>query len=491
MSTRFNLVFFGIGIIVLSFALRLINLNSLPIFADESIYIRWAQIMRAEPTLRFLPLSDGKQPLYMWATIPFFKVISDPLLAGRIFSGLTSAFTVFGVAYAAYLLFKNYRIAFISGLIWAIVPFSVFFGRMALVDSLLTLFIVWAFNFSYLAFTKNRLDMAMITGFCLGFAWLTKSPAIFAILLLPINAIFIPKPNLKKAAMACLLWLVIFCIAFAMYNILRLGPEFHMISIRNKDYVYSFSELLKHPTTPLISHLKDSFQFFLYLTTPPVLFFAIFSLFGKSKDWRQKLVLATWFLVPIFIQSLISITLTARYLLFTLPFAVILAAYSLQGKHKLAYFGLGLSITVCLICNSLIIFKPEALPLPRIERAGYLEEWTAGTGIKEVSQYLINVPGQIIVGSEGFFGTPFDALGLYLNKESRIRVVGVGVLINSVDSKLSNALVDNKVFLVVNSSRFRFVGDPSTIGLQLIASYPKAVSPSGQQEKLLFFKVLP
>ncbi|MBN1169248.1 hypothetical protein JXA63_05150, partial [Candidatus Woesebacteria bacterium] len=53
----------GIFILLLAIFLRIYNLNELPIFGDEAIYIRWAQIMRNEPTLRFIPLSDGKQPL--------------------------------------------------------------------------------------------------------------------------------------------------------------------------------------------------------------------------------------------------------------------------------------------------------------------------------------------------------------------------------------------------------------------------------------------
>ena len=69
-------------ILLLAAALRLWNLNSLPIFADESIYVRWAQVMRAEPSLRFLPLSAGKQPFYMWLMIPALKLFTDPLLAG-------------------------------------------------------------------------------------------------------------------------------------------------------------------------------------------------------------------------------------------------------------------------------------------------------------------------------------------------------------------------------------------------------------------------
>ena len=58
---------------------RLYQLTLLPVFADEAIYIRWAQVMKAESTLRFLPLSDGKQPLFMWSVIPFFKLFSDQI----------------------------------------------------------------------------------------------------------------------------------------------------------------------------------------------------------------------------------------------------------------------------------------------------------------------------------------------------------------------------------------------------------------------------
>src|SRR3972149_9189614 len=83
-------------VLLAAFALRAYNLNYLPIFGDEAIYIRWAQVMRAEPTLRFLPLSDGKQPLFMWVVIPFLKLISDPVFAGRFVSVLSGLATTAG-----------------------------------------------------------------------------------------------------------------------------------------------------------------------------------------------------------------------------------------------------------------------------------------------------------------------------------------------------------------------------------------------------------
>src|SRR5688500_11242018 len=82
------------GIAVLFFALRLPNLTLQPIFADEAIDVRWAQIMRSEPTLRFLPLSDGNAPLFMCILMPLFTVFSDPLYAGRFLSVLSGFVTL-------------------------------------------------------------------------------------------------------------------------------------------------------------------------------------------------------------------------------------------------------------------------------------------------------------------------------------------------------------------------------------------------------------
>ena len=158
-------------ILLLAAVLRFWNLNSLPIFADESIYVRWSQVMRAESTLRFLPLSDGKQPFFMWATIPFLKLVSDPLLAGRALSVLAGLGSVVGIGLASFLLFKNPRQTTVTVLIAAVLPYLVFFDRMALADSLLAMFLVWTFVFSYLSFIHKRLDLAMFAGFTLGFAW--------------------------------------------------------------------------------------------------------------------------------------------------------------------------------------------------------------------------------------------------------------------------------------------------------------------------------
>jgi 4-amino-4-deoxy-L-arabinose transferase-like glycosyltransferase len=251
-----NYILIGIGIVLLYFV-RLYNLTLLPVFADEAIYVRWAQVMRAEETLRFLPLSDGKQPLFMWVMIPFLKLFSDPLYAGRFLSVLSGFGTLVGVFVLANLLLKNKKVALIASGVYALMPFTFFFDRMSLVDSMLAMFGIWTFMLSYLSITKSRLDYSLLAGFTLGGAWLTKSPALFFALLLPTLLVFSKRNKLFHSTFYLLLTTVI---GYGFYNILRLGPNYHLLASRNLDYVYPISHILTSPFDPLKPFLLQSWK---------------------------------------------------------------------------------------------------------------------------------------------------------------------------------------------------------------------------------------
>jgi hypothetical protein len=152
--------------------------------------------------------------------------------------------------------------------------------------------------------------------------------------------------------------------------------------------------------------------------------------------------------------------------------------------------------------NFLLIFKIEEAPLPKNDRTGYLEEWTAGYGIKETAKYLIEFQNQfphqkIIVGTEGYFGTLPDGLQLYLNDYPRITIIGVGLSVKEVPNSLKESkIAGNKTFLLINSSRLS--GDPNKMGLLPIFSFPKPLrtigTPDfvkyGTRETLYLFEIL-
>ena len=45
---------------------RIYNILAIPIFTDEAIYVRWAQIAGTDPKERFISLTDAKQPTFVW-----------------------------------------------------------------------------------------------------------------------------------------------------------------------------------------------------------------------------------------------------------------------------------------------------------------------------------------------------------------------------------------------------------------------------------------
>lgn len=496
-------IIFLVLIVGIALAVRIYNLTLLPIFGDEAIYIRWAQVMRADPSLRFLPLSDGKQPLFMWSMIPLFKVFSDPLFAGRTLSVISGLLTCIGVFVLTYLLFRSKKAAIIAGVIYAFSPFAIFFDRLALADSMLSAFGVWTLVFAVLTVKTMRLDFAMIGGFALGGALLTKSPAIFFAILLPTTWILSVFPKtigsrLNKLVKLGLLTCVTLLIGYGLYNILRLGTNFQMIAIRNQDYVYGLKHIFEAPLNPFISHIKQIFGFFLLLGPYSLIaLFLLGILAGLKKDLKATLILGVWAFFPILVGAEYSKTMTARYVIFSLPFIISISSVAFVGEaNKLR--GLVTLLLIFFLLHSFVIDlrllrDPASAALPRSERSGYLEEWTSGEGIREVSQFLrqensVNKEQKIVVGTEGYFGTLPDGLQLYLNDLPEIIVIGVGQPIwNAPKSLIDSKSAGNKTYLVVNSTRY--FGDPEKDGLTLLAAYPKAVRPDGGREALLFYEL--
>lgn len=484
--------------IVLAFIIRFYNPSTPPVFVDEAIYIRWAQVMRADETLRFLPLSDGKQPLFMWILIPFLKIIEDPLLAGRLVSTISGLGTIILTYLIAWSLFHKRRLAVLSSALVALSPYLVFYDGLALVDSFLTFWGMLTLLFGILLVKNPRLDLALLTGAALGGAWLTKSPGELFFVLLPTALLLSKKSKLtdKKRLFKIIGSLLIaWTVGIGFYNILRLGPNFHMIDLRNRDYIYSFSELMKHPGSPLLSNLRLSVTWFAFLLPLPFFLAALIGLIsGLLTTTLTTIFISGWAFIPLFISASLGKVFTARYILYTLPPLLILTAFGIdkflnQSKSIRAILLLLISAPV-FFQVTLLAVSPARAWIPRGERSGYLEEWTAGYGLREIADFLKSRPAQtpILIGTEGYFGTLPDGLEIYLNSNRNIRFVGLDFPIKSVPQPLTNSLKDNEVYLVANLSRFK-IPFPEKEGLILLASFPRPSRSDGTHDTTLFFRV--
>jgi hypothetical protein len=134
--------------------------------------------------------------------------------------------------------------------------------------------------------------------------------------------------------------------------------------------------------------------------------------------------------------------------------------------------------------NTTLLTKPENAPLPREERQGYFEDWTAGQGLKEIADYLKTeaAKGPIVIGTNGGFGTLPDGLYIYLDKTPNISLTGGKV---DLVQKLSQEADKHPTFFVSSKSQ---LGIPPK-ELELIKWYPKAMFPGKEQDQMMLFKV--
>lgn len=487
--TKTKIIIFSILIFCIFAFLRFSNIYSVPVFVDEAIYVRWSQVMRSEASLRFLPMSDGKQPLYMWATMPMFKLISDPLVAARTLSALCGLGTLVGLSVLSYLFFQSTLVSLVAGLLYAVTPFTVFFDRMALADSMLAMFGIWVLVFFKLFLEKRSHDLAMLTGFAMGAALLTKSPAIFYFFWLGLVFVFtvdFKKENKKSVLNLLLGFFYILAISIAMRSILKLGPNSSMAGERNLDYLYTFKEVLSHPLSPLTGNLKTTLNWLWILLTPPV----FVSLFTITKKQNNKILILLFCLslFPLFGQAAIAKVYTSRYILFTIAPLIIIAAYNLTKINK---YLVGLMLLSSAIISAQYIYMPEKVGMPYDMATGYYQEWTAGWGQKEVSDYLIDRHKQgkkIVVFTEGFFGTMPDGIQIYTQSYPNLTVVGSHPIVEKIPDGLTNTSVDNERYLLVNKSRNK-LQEADLAKLELISEYPKHKRADSTTEFLQFYRL--
>lgn len=477
---------------------RLIHLTIIPIFVDEAIYTRWSQVILSDQSQWFIPLSDGKQPLFMWLSTLPLRIFKDPLFATRFISVLSGLVGMIATWFLAKELF-NKKVALWSSILFVLCPFLMMYNRLAVPDGLLTTFVVLTVLFFVLVARTLRLDYALILGWIIGGGLLTKSTEAIVLLFLPFSLLFFSwkkKRNTGGLVKLVGLWLIALVSGFLLYNILHLSPLYYLIGQRTPDFIFSPKEVLTHPFDPFLGRFRDVTTWLWgYLTGGVFLMFLAGCILALWKKWREALVLGAFFFGPLFVEMEIAKGFTPRYFIFVAPFALIFAGYLVdyilqvvRSDKKKIFLALLLVLLVpAVLFEYQLLTNPQSAPIPVKEKSGYLEEWSAGYGIEEIAQYIKvqAMDGKpITVGTEGTqgYGTLPDGLQIYLRGISNVAVEGMGQRadIYSVPDDLIKDSKNHKAYLVVNDSRMWDKKNPS---LHLIASYPKA---DGENPLLLY-----
>jgi 4-amino-4-deoxy-L-arabinose transferase-like glycosyltransferase len=430
---------------VLYFLFRLPYLTSLPIFTDEAIYIRWAQISLNDASWRFISLTDGKQPMFVWGAMAMMKLFADPLLAGRMTSVACGFLAMIGLWFLTYELFKNRWIAFLTALLFVFYPFAQVYDRMALYDSMVGMFAIWALYFSVLLVRWLRLDIAYTLGGIIGLGMLTKTSAFFNLGLLPATLLLfdIKKPQLlRRLIIWGVLTIIVAGIAFGLYSVLRLSPFFGVIDEKNSLFVYPVNEWIQHPFTFFIGNLRGlTIWLYQYLKLPYVLLILVSLVFLK-RFWREKIMLTLYFLAPFIFLALFGKVIFPRFIYFMSLYLLPLAGWGLYEvitvfdktllkkqasrlKHNVLAIGI---VSVFLFYPGFVslqfIADPVSVPIANADSSQYINGWTAGWGVKESIAFFDKEAAdkKIFIGTEGTFGLLPYALEMYLLQNKNITI---------------------------------------------------------------------
>ncbi len=415
---------------------RLINLTLLPIFTDEAIYLRWAQIALHDPVWHFISLTDGKQPLFIWLMLPFMKVVADPLLAGRLVSVAAGFFGLLGMIFLGWEVSRNNKVALVSGGLYLISPFFLWYDRVALMDGLLNVFGIWSLALSLMLVRTLRFRVALFLGLVIGGGLLTKSSADFFLYFLPATLLLFDwksSPRWATLGKWFVLVLTAAILSQIIYNLLRISPLFYMIGQKNLTFVLSFKEFFSHPFIFLQGNLRGlGGWLFDYLTVPVILLTLLASIWALRKKPALTLVLLFWFFFPFVALAAFGKVIYPRFILFMVPPLFILSAefmVFLTQKIRQAFILIILSLlffSLPLYFDWQILTNPVNAPLPFIDREQFLDSWPAGFGVKETITFLKEeaAKNEIFVGTEGTFGLFPASLELYLSDNENVKTKG-------------------------------------------------------------------
>ncbi len=471
---------------------RLYHLTELPIFTDEAIYIRWSQIARWDANWRFISLTDGKQPSYVWVAMILLRIFHDPLFAGRLVSVLAGFGTLIGFFFLGREIFKNARVGIIASALYVIYPMALVYDRMALYDSLVGMFSIWSLYFTVLLVRFIRLDIALLLGMTIGGAVLTKSNGFFTMYLLPISLLLFDwRKHMRIPRL--FVWVFFAGVAVVLgnlfYSILRLSPFFHIIEEKNALFVFPYNEWLEHPSRFLFGNLFGEVDWLVnYMTLPFVLLIPAAFLLDK-KFLREKILLFLWFFFPFFALALFGKVLYPRFIFFMTLSLLPLIAYSAVKiytiwKNKIIFALAAIAFcSVALLSDYLIITDFGRSLIPSSDKNQFYNDWPAGGGVNEAIAFFAEQAKtrRIFVGTQGTFGLMPTALEIYLGENKNIQLQGYWPIENEPPKELleKEKLMPTYVLFYQPCTNCPKIGEaPITWPVKEVAQYKKGYGNS-------------
>jgi 4-amino-4-deoxy-L-arabinose transferase-like glycosyltransferase len=387
-----------------------------PPFLDEAIYSGWTARIADDPSQRFVPLANGKEPLFEWLAATMTTLGIGAFTAGRLVSIVTSFGTIALVAALGGIV-GGRRVALTSGLLGATCPFLVVYGALGLYETLATFLVTATLLLQILLARTLRLDVALLLGVSFGLGLLTKQSTLVAFVLWPMSLVLFDWSRRALAArLTRLIGLAVSstAVAFAIASILRLSEFYDDLGRLRKELypVHSISDALSTPGAWLEQNWPPYRDVIGTYVTPAVILAAAVGVgLGLRRQAPLTSILVVWTVFPLVTAALLADAPYPRYVHVTAPPLVVLAATgcvwtadalsaSLRASTRrgLAPFALplvvGLVVLHPLLFDLRLVVNPTSVTFPGLDEDQFVTGWPAGTGLKAMKRELETRAGQ-------------------------------------------------------------------------------------------------
>ena len=434
-----------VAILVLAFALRIYRLmENFPIVGDESIYLRWAEIIQHQGQW-FISLLDGKQPLSYWLySLTRFAWDGDQLLAARLISAAAGVFAAYGIFLIGRRL-SGELAGLLGALFYALLPWAIMYDRLAFTEALVNLGGIAVVFTSLACFDWKRNDRrwTIAAGLALGLAIFCKTTAALFGFFPALAGILLarrPVGTLLKRLSA------IYGLALVFPLISWLGkPQVDTFETTNLLFHQSFFfvdplELLKNPLTMAPKNFGLLTEYVPYYLTWPAAAASLVSILYLG--WRRQRgvwLVASVSLLPIAVQIFILQQMfPTRYpfphiwpLLLLMGIAAARLHNELKSRLGSGWAGPVVSAAAVVLVagpmvrqSAAILRNPKENILPG-DSGYFLGTYAhAGFGVREAIDFLISEArkGQLVLLTDAIWSLPADAMFPYLNHQHGIRV---------------------------------------------------------------------
>jgi 4-amino-4-deoxy-L-arabinose transferase-like glycosyltransferase len=434
---------------ILFFVYRLPFILKIPIFNDEALYLDWANRIIQGTVSPFYSLYDGTLPGLLWIFGIFSKLISDPLISGRIVAVLAGYLTLTGI-YKLSKKFSSEEIEIFASLGYITIPLFLFYDRQALMESSVTCVGVWSLYFLLNYFKKEKLKDIIFVGLVLGVGLYIKGSVfifISTVLILLAIELFKIKSNDHKNAIIVGVFVLAGTI-FVLYTLLLFQQGANTLFSRSDRYILSGSEILSLPIDKWVLNLINVFEvsfWHLIPTTFAIVIIGIYSAFKNSKfDKRIFYFFVISLLQLVFLARLIQ----SRYLVSFVVLTCIFFAYGLKvllskSTRWIAYSILVLPAvaSVFLILNPFEYLNLMSRVTDTSDLKTYYQGFTSGYGIDKVREFLETKSKEtpIMAGVRLDSGNPESAIFTYYGpgKNKRIEAIYFDSKIVEIPEKLN------------------------------------------------------